>query len=151
MWCKIIAALVFTTMLTGCYGPVSGSMVGGDIAVEMWASTSCAQPGDTIHLRATATNRGNRVWIVDTKDEPVFDILFPIRWSAGKPLTADLTHLELQPGQSKSIEMDYVLPKGISGVVGAQAQFIYSPTAPGGTARPGVTINVGSCPGPLGP
>jgi hypothetical protein len=30
-----------------------------------------------------------------------------LRWSDGKPLTADLTHLQLKPGESKTIEMSW--------------------------------------------
>jgi hypothetical protein len=159
MWRGMLILIALTLLLSGCYGPVSttsgvgiGESSSDFIIVEMWASTSCAQPGDTVHLRATATNTSNRVtWTVDMKDEPVFDITAPIRWSAGKPLTPDLTHLELKPGESKSIEMDYVVPKRLSGIVFAQAQFYYMATSPGGPVRPGVTIHVLECYGPIGP
>lgn len=160
MWRGRVVLVALTLMLSGCYGPKSTSSIGGDVEVQMWASTSCAQPGDTVHLRATATNRGNRTWTVDTKDEPVLDIITssdgkPVRWSDGKSLTPDLTHLELKPGESKTIEMDIVIsrnlasgyPNGFFAI--AQAQFYYD--ARGGQVSPGVMINVWNCPSALGP
>lgn len=137
--------------------PVSTTGGGGDIEVTMWASSRCARAGDTIHLRATAINRGPRVWLVELQDQPVFDIETSsngdtVHWSDGKPMS-ELSRLELKPGESRTLEMDVVVPKNQNyGSIGAIARYIYSSRAPSGPARPGVMINIGSsCPGPLGP
>ena len=148
------ASLLLIVILTSCFqNQARGSAVGGNIGVDLWANSNCVKPGDIIKLRATATNLGNSVWTVTLKDEPVFDILIgSSRWSDGKPLTIDVTHVELKPRESKTIEMDWMVPKNVNqGQLGAEACFIYSPTSPGGPARAFVSINVfGSCPG-LGP
>jgi Intracellular proteinase inhibitor len=157
MWRGMVVLVALTLVLSGCYGPLSASSVGGDVEVQLWASTSCAQPGDTVHLRATATNRGNRIWTVDTKGEPVFDIITssddkPVRWSDGKPLTPALTHLELKPGESKTIEMDISIPKtSPPSSIAAKASFISSAAFSHYPTSPGVTINVWNCPSALGP
>ncbi len=73
-----------------------------------------------------------------------------VRWSDGKLLTPDLTRLELKPGESKAIEMDWVVKQPSSGYVFyADANFVYSTRVP--ALAPSVTISVGICPGPLGP
>ncbi len=162
MWRKIMAVVVLTTLLSGCYGPKSTSSFVDGIEVQMWASTSCAQPGDTVHLRATATNRGNRIWTVDTNGEPVFDIITssdgkPVRWSDDKLSSPDLTHLELKPGESKTIEMDILISKDLASgypngfFTFAQAQFYDSGAFADYWMRPGVMINVWNCPSALGP
>lgn len=124
----------------------------------MWASKNCVQPGETVSLRATATNRGNRTQVIEVKDKPVLDIIVDFtkstakgvtRWSDGKPLTPELTRLELKPGESKSIEMGWNPDQSAYGPVGVNALFVDS-EKPGGAA-PSVLINVRTCPGPLGP
>lgn len=150
----IVLVVISLLLLLGCFSrPVSNSStinIGGPLVVEMWASSNCAKAGDTINLRATVTNRSNKNWRVELDDQPVFDIITsdergPIRWSDGKPLT-DLTHLELRPGESKTLEMDLIVPRNLQvGFLSAQARYFYSATAPGGPVRPGVVIHVGDC------
>lgn len=152
--------ILFALLLSSClHNAVSSSGVGGNIGVNMWVSSNCVQPGDTVHLRATATNLGKRTWIVDLKDQPVFDIVLEydtvvgrrkIRWSDGK-LLSDLTRLELEPGESKTIQMDWIPDQSADGQgVLAFASYIFSSTSYGGVT-PTVLINVGSCPGMFGP
>lgn len=124
--------------------------------VEMWASSNCTQPGDKITMRATVTNKGTGTQIIELGDQPALDIwlssgtILLARWSDGKPLTSDLTRLELKPGEPKTIEMDWSVGQPTSEtVLSAQARFIYSTRVP--PLRPTVQINVGNCPGPFGP
>jgi Intracellular proteinase inhibitor len=119
--------------------------------VEMWASSGCMHVGDKVHLRATVSNRGPKPQTIDLKDTPVLDIVFGNpdagpRWSDGRPLTPDLTRLELKPGESKSIEMDWVAEYGTKNIT---AVFRTDRRFP--PLEPGVTINVGTCAGFLGP
>ncbi len=158
---RIFTLFTLTLWLTSClYGPVSSSTVADDVEVQMWASGNCVQPGDTVKLRATATNRGNMTWTVETKDSSVLDIVLEydtsagrttIRWSDGKPLT-DLTHLELEPGESKTIEMDILIPRNNPpAFIAVNASFISSAAFSRYPASPGVSINVWNCPSALGP
>jgi hypothetical protein len=124
--------------------------MGGTLLVETWASDDCVQPGNIVHLRVTITNKGAKTQVIELDDKAVLDIVIGNpdtgrRWSDGKPLTSDLTRLELGPGASKSIEMDWVVDKDIVGPVGINAQFIYSERLGGVT--PSVLVNVERCPG----
>ncbi len=157
-WHLIFALSILSITLLGCLSkPVSSSRVAEGIVVEIWASNSCTQPGDVIKLRATVTNNGATPHIVELKDQPVFDITVGdqgsvVHWSDGKPLTSDLTRLELKPGEFKKIEMDWVVTRPASGsVFTVQARFIYSPRAVSDPLQPGILINVSVCPGPFGP
>jgi len=100
-------------------------------------------------LRATVTNKTSKTQTFETTDVPVLDLLVAYgkgaqRWSDGKPLTPDLTHLELQPGQSKTIEMDWIAQPTVGVVV---ATFFYS-DRPSFKQEASVTIGV-PCPGPF--
>jgi Intracellular proteinase inhibitor len=106
--------LVVAVLLVGCRAPrpTSSSSVIEGIVVDVWASSDCVQAGETVKLRATATNRGVRAFSVELTNRPVFDLVVKtagktVRWSDGKPLTPELTRLELKPGASKTIQMDW--------------------------------------------
>jgi len=147
------------TLLIGCLpGSASTTAVDGNLIVTMWTSSTCVQPGDTVQLRATVENHGSQTEIMEVKNKPVLDIFisspghpggYLAHWSDGKSLTSDLTHLELKGGESKTIEMDWVAPSNIE-PYGVDAVFTYSDVPPLVVARPGVTVNVGECPG-IGP
>ena len=88
--------------------------------VKLWVSDRCPSYGETITIRATVTNRDSTAHVIELTDRSVIDIsagyrttedsLF--RWSDGKPLTPELTRLELKPGEAKSIEMPLTTPFG---------------------------------------
>jgi len=142
--------------------PVSGSAVREGLVVEIWASADLVQLGDRVKLRATVTNETNRmstrrVHIVDLKDRPVFDIVVETdmrqvlaRWSDGKALTRDLTYIELKPGESRTIEMDYKVSDCCHLV--AKVIFIESERFVHDPLRASISIYVGRRPfGILGP
>lgn len=144
-------ALLLVLLLLGCRGgPISAEDRRGNVFVELWASRSCADYGETVTLRATATNRDSRPLVVELKDQPVLDIIvgYPdqVRWSTGKPLTSDQTRLELKPGESKTIELQWVA----TGPSGATAHFIDNARYPENPVDPNFFIYVGNCPGLLG-
>ena len=159
-WYVLIALLVLTASMLGCTRPskpvsrTSGVNIGGAITLEMWASSDCVQPEERVLLRATVTNETSRQFVVELKDQPVLDIWIgpdsaPLRWSDGKPLTADLTRLELKPGESKIIEMNWMPDPSIQGPILVSARFVYSSQF--SPLVPGFNVNVKYCPGPLGP
>ncbi len=159
-WHLIFVIAVLAFMLLGCSKPVSstsGVDIGGTMLVEVWASSDCTQPGDRITLRATVTNHTTKKQVIELTDQPVLDIVVrnqgpPVHWSDGKLLTPDLTRLELKPGESKAIEMDWTVKSPSSGsVFYVDSYFVYNPRAPGGPAGSSVLINVSVCPGPFGP
>ncbi len=149
---------VLSVTLLGCLSkPIKLTSVRGDFVVEIWASSDCVQPGDTIKLRATVTNKGTADQVVELSDQPVLDIVIrnqgpSIRWSDGKSLTPDLTRLELKPGESKSIEMEWKAKTPSPGYVFyVDARFIDDARFANDPVRPGITVSVSVCPGPFGP
>jgi len=147
-WQILLVVSAFALMLLGCRGgPVKATSQRGDIVVTLWADKSCVKYFEIVTLRATVTNRDSRPLVVELKDQPVFDIVigYPeeARWSAGKPLTPDLTRLELKPGQSKTIEMQWEA----TGPAGAYARFIDDPRYPDDPVSPNFSIFVENCPG----
>lgn len=149
--------LVFSLSSCVCVKPVSSTGSADDLSVVIWASSDCVQIGAKIKLRATVTNNGTQTERVQLIGQPVLDIIVgnegpAVRWSDGKPLTADLTHLELKPGQSKSIDIDWTVKSPTSGsVFSVNASFVYDPRPPGGPINPGVIISVSICSRPFGP
>jgi len=122
-------------LLMGCVQrQVSGKAVVDNLVLELQVSDRCPNYGETVTIRATVTNRDSRPFIVELKDRPLLDISIGysystpsetlIRWSDGKPLTSELTRLELEPGESKSVEMAWVVPTGI-GFAGVSATVYY--------------------------
>lgn len=149
----VLIGIVLVVFLSGCNGrpPVSNTTVVNDLVITMWISNPCVQPGDTVHLRATVVNEGTTIEVVDLRDNPVLDIEIlldsnKVRWSDGKPLTAALTHFEIEPGQSKSIEMEWLVPNEI-GFHNVSAIFVYRENPPILIQRPGVPLNIGACGG----
>lgn len=138
----------FALVLLGCRGgSVSVEHWRENQVVTIWLSQRCPDYGETVTLRATVTHRDLRPLVVELKDQPVFDIVvgYPevARWSEGKPLTPDLTRIELKPGQSKTIEMQWVA----TGPSRAYALFIDDPRYPDDPVDTNFFIYVGNCPG----
>ncbi len=153
-WYLTFALSILAISLLACRvpKPVSSTGIIDEKVIEIWASTDLIQPGQTVKLRATLTNHSGKSQIIELKDRPVLDLVVVagtaeqptrIRWSDGKPLTADLTRLALQPGESKSIELSYVV-QGCCNSVQAYAEFV--DTGPFPPIRPGIVIFVGSYP-----
>lgn len=152
---QIILAFLALSMLSACTSrhPIDDKRsIHGDInyTVELWASTNCILPGETVTVRATVTNVGSQTLIIDLRDQVVFDLIITDqngehRWSEGKSLMPELTRLELKPGQSKMLEMQWVV-QPLTSVVVVTAQFIDNPAVPGGPVRAQVSIP-SLCPG----
>lgn len=139
--------------VTGCHTPKPSSHTSGigDIGVELWASSNCVSRGETVKLRATATNHGSYTFTNRLTNRAVLDIVVKTsgktaRWSDGKSLTPDLTQLVLKPGESKSIEMDWHVQGQDSLLV--NADFAYDDRL--GVA-PSTSVMVEACAGPFGP
>lgn len=98
-------------------GPVVGRASRGDYVVEVWVSKVCAFDGDHVIVRGTVTNIGTRTHIIELGHQIVFDLIIAdrtgvYRWSDGKPLTPELTRLELGPQESKTLEMQWTVVGG---------------------------------------
>ncbi len=153
MWHIKLILLLLVCALSSCVAPpepVSRNSVVDDLNVEIWASSRCVKPGETVSLRASVMNFGNRVQAIELKDKPILDIVFGNpdngrRWSDGKPLIPDLTRLKLKPGESKTIEMNWIVPAETSfGPVQISAILNYNNK--GDRVVPGVNVDVGICP-----
>lgn len=150
-------------ILLGCASakPIANATYIGDLDVQMWANTNCVKPGDILKLRATVTNRGSLVEKIRLDDQPVLDLRISFRtnqgyvtnrWSDGKALTPELTQVELKPGEYKSIEMNWIVDKrAVGGPAYMEAVFIASEHFVDDPIHPSILVNIGSCPGPLGP
>ncbi len=149
----LLALLALTFLLAGCGGkPDSMSTIAHNLDITMWVSNSCPRVGDTVKFRATVKNFSNETFRLDARDKPAFDILLgtkekQIHWSDGKPLTRELTQLQLAPGASKSIEMDLTMPQDRVKSATAMAIIAYNPPDPYNAIGPAVTINGGNCVG----
>jgi len=149
----LFLSLFILILLGGCRAPqpATGSSIIEGIVVDVWASSDCVQRGEMVHLRTTATNHGSKTFSVDLTNRPILDLVVKTsgkttRWSDGKPLTLELTHLQLKPGESKSIEMNWHAQGSDSLLV--YADFAYDDRT--GVA-PSTLAQVQQCVGPLGP
>jgi Intracellular proteinase inhibitor len=148
--------LLVAILLVGCRAPkpIKSTSSAGNIGVELWASSDCVQPGETVKLRATATDEGAQAFSVELTDRPVFDLVVKtagktVHWSDGKPLTPELTRLELKPGASKTIQMDWKVQ--CCDNLQVTAPFIYSQKFADDPTSPYILVQVQYCAGPLGP
>lgn len=119
--------LLLPILLLGCSeGVTERTSIGGvlgaggahtEMGMDLWVSQRCAEAGEPVAIRYTLTNEGPGKLVVQLKDAPAMDIVIQIntrenqkqfvRWSDGQPLTDELTQLVLEPGQSKTISMDW--------------------------------------------
>lgn len=155
----ILFLLLAVILTSGCKSvPTSTQRYRGNIIVEVWSSAQCATVQQVVTLKATVRNQGDVPFEVEVPGQSVLDleIRYPempsnqtIRWSDGKDITAGLTHLELGPGESKSIELQFTAPStsgfGVSAKVYDSVRSLEDPI----TAF--MIIPVGGCPGFIGP
>ena len=152
----------FLMVLSGCFAPNGVSGVPGnwgDLQIDISSNrnTCIPNPGEMLKFRATVTNRGGQSYTIHLQEKPVLDIEVDysvsneerktIRWSDGKPLTPEMMTLELAPGESKSIAMDWVSVRPYGDSANVQA-ILRTGENSGAAANLGLFI--GSCPG-IGP
>ena len=114
----ILVLLVLVVGLEGCawpplgmYAPQTNATVLDTLILELWSSHRSLNVNQSITMRLTVKNAGKETVVYDRKAKPVMDISVgnvdnpAMRWSDGKPLTPEITRLELKPGESKVIEM----------------------------------------------
>lgn len=120
--CKsIVGIFILLVLSVGCAGPVSGIGNIDLLQIEVSASSSCVKHGEIVNISATATNGDSKTRTIQLHDKPMLDIQMRYSvlngetsrqveqvWSDGRPLTPELTQIELKPGESKTIEMDWI-------------------------------------------
>jgi hypothetical protein len=134
--------------------PIKSTSGISGMVVELSASSDCVQPSETVKLRATVINSSTKDFKVKLKDRAVFDLVVNTndritRWSNGKAMTSELTELELKPGQSRMLEMNWQAQ--CCDIIRVTAPFIYSENFIDDPIAPYVGIHVQNCVGPLGP
>lgn len=149
-----ILLLLALVLLSGCNGTVSSSSWMNETSVELEANPRCPGIGNPVTLRATLTNHGKQTEVVQLTDKPILDIAVRVdggktaRWSDSHPLTPDQTHMELKPGESRSIEMQLVpgdlSPTGAPAFALAWAEYYYG-NGPLERIGPGITLGIGQC------
>ncbi len=125
--------LISLVLLSACAQthPSINTSAYGYLAIDTWASGTCVKSGDTIKLRSTVTNEGKQTEVIQLTDHPVLDIMIRdrsrnglsaddkiIHWSDGKTITPDVRRLELKPGESKTLEMDWVVQRPVVALYG---------------------------------
>lgn len=159
-------------LLTGCF-MISPPQVGspwpqeaggliGDVRILLWVGYHSVNIGQPVLVRLTARNEGNKTAVFHSKSKPVLDItvgahrgydnthLPLVRWSDGKPLTPDLTQLELKPGESKTILMTWTPNQEyLSSLASISGDLSYDAETYWYHHVPGVIVTVGWTPGPL--
>ncbi len=159
-WLGVAIVCLLGVLQSSCLSRPASITAGREgVGVELWASNECPEPGEIVALRATATNDNPHLLRVELKDQPVLDMSIfyrtqtgekTIHWSDGKPLTSDLTRLELNPGESKSIEMQWSVVSEVS-AVGVSAKLIDDPHFVKDPINPLMVLHIGNCPGLFGP
>lgn len=155
LW-QAISVLILPLALFGCIDFGQTAQRGSNLfSVTLYSSKRCAAPNEVLTLRATVTNKTNETRVIELPDRPVFDIVIgnadaadAIRWSDGKPL-AEVNRLELGPGESKSIEINWVS----DGITHVGAVFISDARSPDNVMFPGFIIPLTNmnCPRFVGP
>lgn len=122
--------------------------------MTIWASRNCVPLDTPVHLRATVQNQTSAHQVLQAKDKPVFDLEVTYngktyRWSEGKPLTPDLTRLDLNPLGSKTIEMDWAADHFATTYRGSAIvdAVLFYPDLPDQLVGAELTVNVVDCPG----
>ncbi|MBI5033542.1 MAG: hypothetical protein HZB51_23720 [Chloroflexi bacterium] len=76
----------------------------------------CLKSGDSLDIRFTVSNVGNELFVLETKDSPVLDIVIReygrsiYAWAEQNP--GQVQHrVEWQPGESKTVNVKWQLPQ----------------------------------------
>jgi hypothetical protein len=88
----------------------------GDLGIIVSANRGPVDKGEPVELRFTVVNDGDEKQVIELVDEPVMDIMVCYRlsddirvyWSDGREVTAEMRRLELDPGESKTIDMIWI-------------------------------------------
>lgn len=100
-----------------------------NLGLHLWTSRYGLSVGESVDIRFTVENIGEKTRVIELADRPVMDISIsfddvPIRWSDGREMTPELTRLVLEPGESKTLEMTWVADErarnvlvGVAGVL----------------------------------
>jgi hypothetical protein len=111
---SLVERLPILMGIVGAPWPQTNGTGVGDLSITIWTSHHSVQVGQPLQIRFTARNRGHQTVIYQTQNRAIMDIIVAgfqvggLAWSDGKPLTPELTRLELQPGQEKTLEMTWV-------------------------------------------
>jgi hypothetical protein len=148
MFRRVLFICLIALLFCGCLpsGPVSqtsGVHGAANYTVKVTANTSCPGAGENVIVRAKVSNDGDRPEVAVAMNEPVFDLIVTgrertIRWSDGKPLTPELTRLELKPGEFKSVQLEF---KSEGGSYNAIGRLVYDAQHPNGVVETRLFLN----------
>jgi hypothetical protein len=105
-------------ILTGCLTSQPKGIIDKNnydtLLLDLESDSTRTQPGIPIQMRFTVKNAGERIWILESQDTPVMDIVILgigdqvlASWSSRNP--EQLSHrLEWKPGESKTIELIWI-------------------------------------------
>lgn len=147
-------------VLTSCVGPSfpnrNTNLLGSGLLLEIWVNTTDAEVGTPIQIRYTVTHTGDQTRVVELADRPVMDIVISFqswqtqqrtvtRWSDGQEITEELRRMSWEPGESKTLEMTWVVPELADDTTVRVGGTLRFGEREGESTGAGVTICVGSC------
>lgn len=113
--------LFFCLFLGGCCpigkncGPISNTEQNSQVSLSFSASQSWYPVGSKIKLAFSVKNVSNNIITFERQDGPVVDIVYSSdptqRWSAQPDLAVDIYTLTLQPGETYSIEWEFLVTR----------------------------------------
>jgi len=119
----LFLSLLLSLLAVGCGipHPESHRSQRGDLVLEVWVDRHWVNVGGTVNIRFTVENFGQESKVFELKDQSVMDIRVHFQrldgtrvyayWCESQPLTSEMRRLELGPGESKSITMQWVAPE----------------------------------------
>lgn len=105
---------ILTTLLAGCdtsRNAVSATEERDGIRLTLWSPHNDYEKGEIVRVLATLENISDKTIVLESQDEPVFDITYVINgavisWADQHPELAD-NRLELDPGEKVEVEISY--------------------------------------------
>lgn len=121
----LFLTLLLSLLAVGCGRPhpKSGQRTVGDLVLEVWVDRHWVNVGGTVRIQFTVENHGEETQVFELKDQSVMDICvrIPARvqsendvvtyWSDTGSITPEQRRVELGPGESKSITMQWEAPE----------------------------------------
>ncbi|MDW8328029.1 MAG: hypothetical protein RMK99_15820 [Anaerolineales bacterium] len=115
---RISLFLFLCLFLSGCCPigkncePANSQVYAGDISITLLASQSWYPSNSVIKLKLSIQNHSQKTIDLQRLDGPVVDIVYSSdptqRWSAQPDLAVDIHTLTLQPGETYSIEWEFL-------------------------------------------
>jgi len=89
----------------------------GPIGLDLSSDKYYVDSGETVRIRFTAINDNDETEVIEPKEGPILDILITYHydridewWSEGREIPPEMKRIELDPGESITLEMLWIPP-----------------------------------------